>query len=195
MQLLVAMNVIKIIILQHILLLHLWIHEVTCYNECDQNHHFAAHSSPSSLDLWSYLLQWMWSKSSLLQHILFLHLWIYEVTCCNESDWKNVCIFGTMKFLVAINLIFENAHILYLIFLPSSSSSSSFLSWKGFFAIMNLMKCAHISLQNFTTQLFLLAQSCKTFFFKKDQNIGFWEFEGKKEKKNINEYMHCKISC
>jgi len=63
MQLLVAMNVIKIIILQHILLLlllllHLWIHEVTCYNECDQNHHFAAHSSSSSsLDPRSYLLQ------------------------------------------------------------------------------------------------------------------------------------------
>jgi hypothetical protein len=139
MQLLVAMNVIKIIILQHILLLHLWIHQVTCYNECDQNHHFTAHSSSSSLDPSSYLLQWMWSKSSFcstffffifgsmkllvamnvikiitLQHIPFLHLWIYEVTCCNESDWKCVHLWY-YEISCCNKLNFKNVHILYLI--------------------------------------------------------------------------------
>jgi len=121
-------------------------HAITCCNECDQNHHFAAHSSSSSssssLDPWSYLLQWMWSKSSfcstfffffifgstkllvtmnvikiiILQHILLLHLWIYEVTCCNESGWK--CVHLWYYEISCCNKPnFENALILYLIFL------------------------------------------------------------------------------
>jgi hypothetical protein len=102
-KLLVTMNVIKIIILQHILLLHLWIHQVTCYNECDQNHHFAAHSSSSSLDLWSYLLQWMWLKSSLCSTFLFFIFGSMKLLVAMNLI-ENVYIFGTMKFLVAINL-------------------------------------------------------------------------------------------
>jgi hypothetical protein len=86
MQLLVAMNVIKIIILQHILFLHLWIYEVTCYNERAAKSSFCSTFFFFIFGSMKLLVAMNVIKIITLQHILFLHLWIYEVTCCNECD-------------------------------------------------------------------------------------------------------------